>query len=287
VLRDDDDAEVREQAESSLRTLAKRHRPKSTSREAVPLPVDEWDARLLEDKVLKAIAKELGVDGLLSSLQDGREFVRANAAAALGFSGKEGRVAAPMLLLALKDSAQQVRSAAAAAIGRLKLPIEDVALAMLSALPRSGPLVAEAVSDALGRYGAAGVQAVVDALADRQLDVEKSVELVARARHADFVGPLTSALAVDSPLVRRNAVDVLAALGPNARDAEPALVERLDDQDFGVRLAAVRALGRLGDIDDKVVFRLMDIVRDDPNVSLVIAAKEAFRYLGMGWRIPG
>ena len=210
-----------------------------------------------------------------------------NAARALGFLGKEGRPAASMLMLALKDSAQPVRSAAAAAIGRLKLPLAEAAPALLLALSKSGPEVGGAVADALGRYGAAGVKAVVDALAHRGLDMETSVERVARARHSEFVGPLTSALDVDSAVVRRNAADVLAALGPYARDAEPKLAERLDDQDFSVRLSAVRALGRLGDVDDRVVFRLMDIVRDDPNVSMVIAAKEAFRYLGMGWRIPG
>ena len=286
-LQGDGDTEVRDAAKAALRMLAERHRPQATVREAQALPIDQWDSELLDDKTLKACADKTGVDGLLGALQDGRELVRANAARALGFLGKDGRPAAAMLMLALKDSAQPVRSAAADAIGRLKLPLDEAAPALLFALSRSGPEVAEAVSDALVRYGKAGVQAVVDALADRGLDVERSVERVARARHAEFVGPLTDALQTDSAVVRRNAADVLAALGPYARDAEPALAERLDDPDFSVKLSAVRALGRLGDIDDRNVFKLMDIVRDDPNVSMVIAAKEAFRYLGMGWRIPG
>jgi len=49
-------------------------------------------------------------------------------------------------------------------------------------------------------------------------------------------------LKASDPWVRRRAAQYLGALGPNAKDAVPALLTALKDQDEGVRAAAAKAL---------------------------------------------
>jgi hypothetical protein len=60
------------------------------------------------------------------------------------------------------------------------------------------------------------------------------------------VPALRQALQSTDPEVRLNAVQVLARMGPDAKDAVPDLVALLDDPDERIRKAAARTLGRIG-----------------------------------------
>jgi len=48
------------------------------------------------------------------------------------------------------------------------------------------------------------------------------------------------------PRIRREAVGVLARMGPEAKEAVPDLIRLLDDEDEATRKLAARALGRIG-----------------------------------------
>jgi HEAT repeat protein len=60
------------------------------------------------------------------------------------------------------------------------------------------------------------------------------------------VGPLVGALGSENDLVRICAADALAAIGPDAYEAVPALIQGLRDKAGGMRMEAAQALGKVG-----------------------------------------
>lgn len=74
----------------------------------------------------------------------------------------------------------------------------------------------QAAADALGRIGPPAVPQLIQALRNRD------------------------------PLVRKEAAQVLARMGSDAREAVPDLMRLLDDEDETIRKTAARTLGRIG-----------------------------------------
>ncbi len=107
-------------------------------------------------------------------------------------------------------------------------PIEPARLQSLDSTPAAAtpifPVVKpskewseqELAADALGRIGPVAVPALREALANKEPDV------------------------------RLQATEVLARMGPDAKEAVPDLIRLLDDPDDRVRRAATRTLGRIG-----------------------------------------
>jgi hypothetical protein len=80
------------------------------------------------------------------------------------------------------------------------------------------------------------------------------------------VPQLTQALSDPNPLVRQRAADVLARIGPDAKDAVPALIRTLGDRDEEVRKAATRALGEIGPGAAEAVPRLIEALREPARI---------------------
>jgi hypothetical protein len=80
------------------------------------------------------------------------------------------------------------------------------------------------------------------------------------------VPQLTQALSDPNPLVRKRAADVLARIGPDAKDAVPALIRALGDRDEQVRKAATRALGEIGPGAAEAVPRLIEALREPARI---------------------
>lgn len=76
---------------------------------------------------------------------------------------------------------------------------------------------------------------------ERQLAAEALAQIGSEA-----IPELRLALGSPEPRVRREAVGVLARMGPDAKDAVPDLMRLLDDEDESIRKIAARALGRIG-----------------------------------------
>lgn len=79
---------------------------------------------------------------------------------------------------------------------------------------------------------------------------------------AAAVPDLAQSLSDPNPLVRRRAADILARIGPEARDAVPALIRALDDRDEEVRKSAARALGEIGPAAKDAVPHLIEALRE-------------------------
>lgn len=79
----------------------------------------------------------------------------------------------------------------------------------------------------------------------------------------DAVDPLIAALSDAEPAVRTAAAKALAAIGPDASRATPALMRALDDRDDRVRVAAARALGQIGPAAHEAIPALLQVLREE------------------------
>ena len=77
------------------------------------------------------------------------------------------------------------------------------------------------------------------------------------------VPKLIEALASPNPVLRHQAADTLARIGPSAADAVPALIQSLRDEDPLVRKSAARALGQIGPEAADAVPNLIDMLLED------------------------
>ena len=210
---------------------------------------------------------------LIARINDRTDALRMSIANALG-TLRDGRAVRPLIELILRDPAATVRAQAAAALGRIgdatSLPMLIVALGdvehwvrlrALEAIEAISPLDTSAIEVALGdhnrevrhraalaleRLGALDLafgelgsddETVWTAARDRLVSVGRAGLSERLTRHVD------DAL----PRVRARVVGILGALGDPSR-AEP-IIKALADQDAGVRLSAIAALGVLGGTD--------------------------------------
>lgn len=155
------------------------------------------------------------VPSLLVALEDPDPPIRAGAARVLALLGPAGRPAVPALIRALRDSFPPLRSEAAHALARIG----------------SAKTVVPPMSALLQDSGAVSIQVAMTLESMRS----KAVEAVPALAEALRVGHL-----------RWSAARVLAAIGPGAEEAMPALREAWDDEERDhVRLAifyAIRAI---------------------------------------------
>lgn len=192
---------------------------------------------------------------------------------------------------ALGDPAPEV---VAAALDALAAAGDRAALRDAAGLLGAAPVVAQAAhralavlarrhpDDALGLVRAAspsgaGAEAaaiVIEALGAGQPDVGAHVAFLAAA----LGGPI--------PTARRAALSALSALGGSAA-LEP-IAFALNDEELEVRIAAVRALGRLADQAGKPlgVDHLMEIARAASDRTLVAAAARALGEVGDARAVP-
>ncbi len=175
---------------------------------------------------LAASARGEGVENLIKQLKDPEASTRRSAAKALGEAGANAKEAVGALADALKDSDSFVRRFAAQSLGEIGPAAKDAVPALNKALNDSRREVQEAAAAALGKIGAGSAQALVAVAKDARKDT----------------------------LVRRKAVESLAALGADGRAAIPGLVEIVANKpargskkqpapDVEIRVEAINALG--------------------------------------------
>jgi HEAT repeat protein len=174
------------------------------------------------------------VDDLVKQLKDKDPDMRRKAAKELGDVGADARPAVPALVASLKDNDLFVRRFSAQALGAIG-PDAQGALPALQKIVKDGnekKEVQEAAVLAIGKMGRVSVKFLGGVVKDPEFDVS----------------------------LRRRAAESLGAIGPDAKDALPALTEALKgvapkgkkmDKDGDIRLAAADALGNIAAADDK------------------------------------
>jgi HEAT repeat protein len=176
---------------------------------------------------------------LISLLQDTDRDVRRRTIAALAKFGEQAQRTLPVLRAALKDAAlkdddESVRSEAVHAVLQVgPQPASDVA-ALIDSLQDELDVVRFHAAVALGDFGR-GAQSAAPALihaARWDEDAAVRVEAAVALRKIEGHGPLAiqtlvEALGNDNELVCWIAADALGELGPEAREAIPALQQAL------------------------------------------------------------
>jgi HEAT repeat protein len=178
--------------------------------------IDGFEDRVLPAAELdkgKAAIEAVGAADLIAHLEDGRDVVRANAAAALGVLGPAAAPAARSLGVRLRDDAARVRLAAAQALDKAG----DAA-------------VAEAADDLVG------------ALGDTDEKVADTVGRVLRARRAKMIPALVRGLETDKPNHGRRICELINVF----EDAPEILCDAIESAAVNVQVNAALGLGMLG-----------------------------------------
>ena len=207
-------------------------------------------------KGLAALAPDIAaaVPALAAALADPSMGVRYNAAKALGLVGPAAASAVSALAEALKsnDWCGNAQAQAALALGRIGPAAAAAAPALATMLTSERRAMArQEAARALAAMGPAALSAapaLTAALQDPNgfVQVAAAAALWQVARDERGLPVLIKALADPSLVGTRVAADTLGDIGEGARPALPALVQALRDPSACTRVAAARALWRVG-----------------------------------------
>jgi HEAT repeat protein len=185
---------------------------------------------------------------LTARLQDSSPTVRIRAAEALRQRGRSARSAGAALAEMATDANVQVRRTAVRAIRDIQ-PDPKVVVPVLTRLVNDpDPAVRVAALDSLTAAGKGAVPQLIEVLQEQDKAYWACQALGEIGPDASAAVPmLTKLLATaGSTELRREAALTLGAIGKDASEAAPLLVKTLEDPDYGVRMAAVFAIGRIG-----------------------------------------
>lgn len=194
---------------------------------------------------LVRVDPERAVQLALTDLEDSSPAVRRQAAARLAAMASVARQATPALSEALRDGDAQVRSAAELALS--KIAPETVIPRLIRQLRDSSWQNRRQAAQLLGEAGAAAkpaIPALRAATLDRDSDVRKAAEMALRIVDAN-IPQLVAQLKSPSWTSRQEAAQWLGHIGPEARQAAPALEAATADPDPDVSRAAREALRKI------------------------------------------
>jgi HEAT repeat protein len=225
--------------------------------------------------------------------------------------GPFNKAAVPALRKSLRDEDRTVRLAAIVALGEIGTEAAEAADDLGARLKEEDPDACVKICEALANFGSAGVPALMDALKDDNREVRRAAVialsemgpdakaagpvLAAIFRHIDSKSPyneakqalmsigepavpaLIDALKDPSEDVRRWSLEALWTIGPAAKAAIPAVLERMEEEDL--RACAIGVLDSMGAKEPAVVDALRKALAD-PNPEVRDAAADALRNLG-------
>ncbi len=251
LARSDSSPNVRREAVFSALRIKGEPLPGEVAEPPEPIEVDGFHSEVLDDKAIKAAAKEIGVERLTLALADGRDLTRANASAGLGTFGSKGAEAGASLAVCLRDSNPAVRAAAATALGSIG---EDAGVEALVSLLLTtddpAEAVAEAAVEAVKELGKSALHALAKAF---EVDVDRALSSflpLAAELGKDVIDVCTTAQEHIAVPVRANGIALLGLLGPDHADATREIVETaLGDESDLVRERAGLALDLIDGIE--------------------------------------
>jgi HEAT repeat protein len=249
--------------------------------------VQEWLNQLQEKKGKERIeaAQALGDFGakakeatgaLVALLKESDKDLRLAALGALRRIGPHAKDAVPALIRAVKDLDRTVREFAVrtlAAIGPRAKDAESVLIDALAGDVNASREAARALS-AIEATSPAAIEALCQSLRDEDVTVRREA-----ARALKDLAPPAAVPALGESLkpkedldVRLAALGALAAIGPKANAATPALVKAIADKNSSIRLEAVNALLAVG-ASFKDTAQALRGARDDisPRVRIAVA----------------
>jgi HEAT repeat protein len=164
------------------------------------------------------ISPKAAVTMARKALTDPQEQVRASAARALGSAGAAEAVA-DLSMVVSKDADEYVRQCAVTALGQIGSAARSAVPAILGVLKSTNSFSRSNAANAL---------------------------LSIVPNDSNSANALIAALDDDDKYVRKASLRTLAAMGPVAQAAIPALVQKVNGKDFEDQLLAIEALGSVG-----------------------------------------
>lgn len=234
---------------------------------------EESDHALLDKAVQLAKSKvdpTPVVEALTKQLENKKPRVRALAAKALGLIGEPAKPAAKALAKLVADQDETVRRAAIRALGQIKPGQEMVVPLMQEALAHADPYVVAYATHNLAEVGPDIVPPMLKAMEDDSTIYYAMLVLAELGPDAkEAVPALTKALGHPNVEVRHEAAQALRAIGPDAKSAVPELIKALDDE--FVQMPAALALGSIGPPASAALDALSKISDDSDDVLEICA----------------
>lgn len=237
------------------------------------------------------------IEELIEMLGDENWQVRAEATAKLG---KIGQHAVPPLIKALKDKDENVRCGAAEALGKIGPAADDAesaliydidssdecrkvadeALEKIILIDKSDSLIKKYVESLLKGSKQVELPEEKKVKADKPVPLSAEESKISNLWKNPEVSNVIKGLEDDDPKVREVAEWVIIEMGgSNAgskyKDAVPALVKNLEDQNAGVRMRAAQALGYIGPAAEDAVPKLEKMQKSDSDKGCRDAATAA------------
>lgn len=211
-------------------------------------------------------ARALGVIGdtkaaaaLREQAADSEMLVRAQAIFALGRLRAADEDSLKTIVGHLSDPDAQVRRASIRALRMIDAPRKTVGPLIVKLLNDSEPTVAMRALSTIADGGVEVVPALTTALDQREARYWACLALGEMGPQAkEAVPALIKVLEDDRPEVRLQSAIALAEIGPDAKPAAGALTKLLDDPFESVQGAAIFALGRLGDPSAAAALKKME-----------------------------
>jgi HEAT repeat protein len=207
------------------------------------------------------------VEALIVQLKDEDPHVRAQAARALGQMGKAAVSAAEPLAALVADEDATVRRAAVGALRGIEPDDEMIVPLMLKMLGDADPHVVALATNSLAEEGPEIVPAMIKAMDDERTiywAILVLLELGPDAKEA--VPALAQALSHQHEEIRHEAAQALRAIGPDAKAAVPELMAALDDEQIVVQMPAVLALGSIGPAAKEAAQKVRSLQESDDDL---------------------
>ncbi len=215
------------------------------------------------------------------TLHDRMPYVRLEAAYALKRLGAASAPALPDLIQALTDTdpSPSIRLLAADALEQIGAP----AVPSLIGAIRSGDddlaMPAAQIMARIGRGATDQLETIEPLIHQEPETVRTSVFETLSKIGGPAVGGLIRALADEDPSIRVHAARALLDIGPGARAAIPALVERLKDPTDDTRAQVAYALAHVG-VDDGAIAALVEMAENSQSDLAAHAATYALMRTG-------
>ena len=246
----------------------------------VAISPNDQGLRLMLCQHAAAEARQVGISSLVSitnpseevivtletAMQDSEDKIRETAVIALAKANVEAERKSDLLERGLVDASEAVRAAAIVGLRKADLDRQAFAQRIAELLPEADPVATNSLLKAIALFPVEAKQTlpiIVDATQrhlesqSADFDQEQAVETLAGFGEG-AVGELLQTIEqrpVLEPLLAR----ALAAIG---KPAVPSLIAGMKDQKEWIRLASVRAIGSLRELDEPLIDQLVMAVSD-------------------------
>jgi HEAT repeat protein len=218
---------------------------------------------------------------LIEALESGNAPLKWRAALAIGAIGESAEQAVPALVKALKAKDPKVRAYAANALGEIGPAAKNAAAALIELYVDDDQYVRRAVRDALRAIDAP--QELTLPLVVQTLNEASPAEAAAAIQTftelgAQIVPNLCEALADKDACYW--ACLAISEIGPEAKAAVPHLTKALEHEDPEVRIAALIALGEIGEASAPALDKITQLLASDEIDGVRFAAAFALGTIG-------